>query len=111
MRIGLVLAVLLLSSPLRAEVGIASWYHEGRLTANGEAYRAFGPELTCAHKTLPFGTFVRVTALTTGASVVCRVNDRGPYIAGRIIDLNGTAAKALGIFSLGLARVSVDAQR
>nr|WP_321910998.1 septal ring lytic transglycosylase RlpA family protein [Paraburkholderia sp. J11-2] len=78
--------------------GEASWYaskFQGRRTASGERYN--GGALTAAHRTLPLGTWVRVTSLATGRSVVVRINDRGPFIAGRIIDLSWAAAKALGL--------------
>jgi len=86
-----------------AQEGIASVY-SGVRTANGEYVRASG--LTAAHRTLPFGTKVRVTNHQTGRSVVVRINDRGPFVRGRIIDLTPAGAQALG-FS-GLAHVSVD---
>jgi len=86
-----------------AQDGIASVY-SGGLTANGERAAASG--LTAAHRTLPFGTKVLVTNRQTGRSVVVRINDRGPFVAGRIIDLTPAAAQALG-FS-GLAHVTVD---
>ena len=91
-----------LSSPLLAstQTGIASVYSDER-TANGEY--AHAQALTAAHRTLPFGTKVKVTNLTTGKSVIVRINDRGPYIKGRIIDLTPAGARAIG-FS-GLARV------
>ncbi|HEU4660618.1 MAG TPA: septal ring lytic transglycosylase RlpA family protein [Pseudolabrys sp.] len=85
-----------------AQSGIASVYSNQK-TANGEYARA--DRLTAAHKTLPFGTRVRVTNKRNGRSVVVRINDRGPYIKGRIIDLTPAAARALG-FS-GLAEVTV----
>ena len=86
-----------------AQDGIASVY-SGERTANGEYANA--SVLTAAHKSLPFGTQVRVTNHQTGRSVVVRINDRGPFVRGRIIDLSPAAARALG-FS-GLANVSVD---
>ena len=86
-----------------AQSGIASVYSGGR-TANGEHALASG--LTAAHRSLPFGTMVRVTNENSGRSVVVRINDRGPFVRGRIIDVTPTAARALG-FS-GLARVTVD---
>jgi len=86
-----------------AQSGIASVYSGGR-TANGEHAAASG--LTAAHRSLPFGTMVRVTNQNTGRSVVVRINDRGPFIRGRIIDVTPTAAHALG-FS-GLTHVTVD---
>lgn len=84
------------------ETGIASVYSEEK-TANGEY--AHGSALTAAHKTLPFGTWVRVTNLQNGLSVIVRINDRGPYIRGRIIDLTPAGAQAIG--SAGLARVQL----
>jgi rare lipoprotein A len=86
-----------------AQSGVASIY-SGGITANGEHASAGG--LTAAHKTLPFGTMVRVTNQSTGRSVVVRINDRGPFVRGRIIDLTPAGARALG-FS-GLAPVTVD---
>lgn len=80
------------------QTGHASWYarkFEGRRTANGERYN--GHALTAAHRTLPFGTYVRVTSLSTTRSVVVRINDRGPFVKGRIIDLSYAAASALGL--------------
>ena len=78
--------------------------YSGERTANGEYAHAHA--LTAAHRTLPFGTKVKVTNLTTGKFVIVRINDRGPYIKGRIIDLTPAGAKAIG-FS-GLARVQVE---
>jgi rare lipoprotein A len=85
-----------------AQTGIASIYSGGR-TANGEHARASG--LTAAHRTLPFGTMVRVTNQHSGRSVVVRINDRGPFIRGRVIDVTPAAAHVLG-FS-GLAPVTL----
>ena len=90
------------SIPARAESGIASVYSDEK-TANGEY--AHATAYTAAHKTLPFGTFVEVTNTRTGKSVIVRINDRGPYIAGRIIDLTPAGAKAIG--SDGLAPVEL----
>jgi rare lipoprotein A len=88
-----------------AQNGIASIYaYSGSRTASGEHMSPGG--LTAAHRTLPFGTMVRVTNQSSGRSVVVRINDRGPFVGGRIIDLSPAAARALG-FS-GLANVSVD---
>ena len=84
------------------ETGIASVYSEEK-TANGEY--AHASALTAAHKTLPFGTWVKVTNLHNGRSVIVRINDRGPYIRGRIIDLTPAGARAIG--SAGLARVQL----
>jgi rare lipoprotein A len=85
-----------------AQSGIASVY-SGERTANGEYARASG--LTAAHRSLPFGTLVRVTNQHSGRSVVVRINDRGPYVHGRIIDLTPAGARALGMD--GLAHVTV----
>jgi rare lipoprotein A len=86
-----------------AQDGVASVY-SGERTANGEYASASG--LTAAHKSLPFGTHVRVTNHQTGRSVVVRINDRGPFVRGRIIDLTPAGARALGMD--GLAHVSVE---
>jgi len=89
-------------------VGLASWYgqrHHGRSTASGETYDMH--RLTAAHRTLPFGTRLRVTSVENGRSVVVRVNDRGPHVAGRLLDLSFAAAKALGMVGNGVARVEV----
>jgi len=86
-----------------AQTGIASVYSGGK-TANGETAKASG--MTAAHKTLPFGTLVRVTHQHTGRSIVVRINDRGPFVRGRVIDVTPAAARALG-FS-GLAPVTLD---
>jgi rare lipoprotein A len=87
-----------------AQSGIASVYSEGNKTANGE--RVSSSTLTAAHRSLPFGTKVRVTNTGNGRSVVVRINDRGPFVTGRIIDLTPAGAHVLG-FS-GLAHVTVD---
>src|SRR5579862_9663017 len=86
-----------------AQSGIASIYSGGR-TADGERASASG--LTAAHRSLPFGTMVRVTNHSTGRSVVVRINDRGPFVRGRVIDLTPAGARALGFD--GLANVSLD---
>ena len=88
--------------PAHAESGIASVY-SGEKTANGEY--AHATAFTAAHRTLPFGTFVEVTNTRTGRSVIVRINDRGPFIAGRVIDLTPAGAKAIG--SAGLAHVEL----
>lgn len=98
--------------PWFTETGIASWYGGrwiGRLTANGERYRA--GDMTAAHKKLPFNTKVRVTDLKTGNQVIVRINNRGPFIRGRILDLSVVAAKKLGIYDRGIARVKIEALR
>jgi rare lipoprotein A len=92
------------------EVGLASWYGKkfhGRRTSNGEIYNMYA--MTAAHKTLPLNTWVRVTRRDTGKSIVVRVNDRGPFVTGRIIDLSYTGAKKLGMVGPGTARVIVTA--
>jgi rare lipoprotein A len=89
--------------------GIASWYgtkFHGQATANGEAYDLYG--MTAAHKTLPLPSYVRVTSLDNGKSVILRVNDRGPFYSDRIIDLSFAAAKKLGYAESGTARVKVE---
>lgn len=89
--------------------GMASWYgpgFHGRLTANGERYNQNG--LTAAHKTLPFGTQVRVTNLRNGRSVIVRINDRGPFVGGRVIDLSKGAASVIGLVSSGVAPVQLE---
>lgn len=101
------LAAIVVGIPMAAsaQTGIASVYaYSGERTANGE--RASPSGLTAAHKTLPFGTKVRVTNNRTGRSVVVRINDRGPFVRGRVIDLTPAGAHALG-FS-GLANVTLD---
>lgn len=97
---------------LNAELAsTASWYgvpdgFHGRRTANGETFNAYG--LTAAHKTLPFGTRVKVTNLNNGRSVVVRVTDRGPFVAGRVIDLSQGAAGQIGMLSTGTAPVRLQ---
>ena len=92
-------------SPAEAQTGLASFYKSGRLTANGEKFNPHG--YTAAHRSLKFGTLVRVTNLQTGRSVVVRINDRGPFVRGRIIDLAYGAAKAVDLESSGVAPVRV----
>ncbi len=92
------------------QTGIASWYGKkfhGRKTSNGETYNMYA--MTAAHKTLPLGTYVRVHNLRNGKSVDVRVNDRGPFVRGRIIDLSHTAAKRIDIVGPGTGRVRVVA--
>ena len=102
--IGSAIFVVVCSSAAMAESGIASVYgYAGEKTANGEIAKPSG--FTAAHKTLPFGTKVRVTNKRNGKSVVVRINDRGPFIRGRVIDLTPAAARAIG-FS-GLAPVTL----
>lgn len=95
---------------VETQTGIASLYWQGRRTASGER---FNPNsLTAAHRKWPFHSKVRVTNLNTGRSVVVRINDRGPFIRGRIIDLTPPAAKAIGFDRrMGLARVKIELLR
>ena len=90
------------------EVGLASWYggkHDGRPTATGEIFHE--DEVSAAHKTLPLPSVVEVKNLDNGRKIKVRVNDRGPFVDGRIIDLSREAAKELGMLEKGLARVRV----
>jgi rare lipoprotein A len=96
-------------SQAQVQTGKASFYadkFEGRMTASGEKYKH--SKLTAAHKTLPFGTKVRVTNLTNNETVEVIINDRGPYVDGRIIDLSKSAAEKLGYINNGLAEVKVE---
>ncbi|MBJ7543261.1 septal ring lytic transglycosylase RlpA family protein [Rhodomicrobium udaipurense] len=97
--------ILLLPATSRAECGVASVYWEGTRTANGERYHPDG--ISAAHKTLPFGTIVEVRNQRTGATIRVRINDRGPFIRGRIIDLSRGAARAFGM-GVGLANVCLE---
>ena len=95
--------------PKPYQVGTASWYGSdfvGKPTASGEPYDMY--DMTAAHLTIPLGSYVRVTNLRNGRAVVVRVNDRGPIVAGRIIDLSYGAATALGYDKRGLQRVRLD---
>jgi rare lipoprotein A len=95
--------------PKPYQIGTASWYGEdfdGKPTASGEPYDMY--DMTAAHLTLPLGSYVRVTNLRNGKAVVVRVNDRGPIVPGRIIDLSYGAATALGYDKRGLQRVRLD---
>jgi rare lipoprotein A len=89
-----------------ASHGLASFYTEGTRTANGEKFDT--QELTAAHRTLPFGTRLRVTNVATGRSVTVRVNDRGPFIPGRVVDVSHSAAETLGMVGGGIAKVKLD---
>jgi rare lipoprotein A len=89
-----------------ASQGLASFYSEGTQTASGEKFDA--NELTAAHPTLPFGTKLRVTNVTNGQSVTVRVNDRGPYVPGRVVDVSYSAARTLGMVGGGVAKVKLD---
>lgn len=85
-------------SVANAESGLASYYGYGKAAKNGE--------LTCAHRTRPFGSMLKVSY--SGHTIQCRVNDRGPFIRGRIVDLSVPAARALGMMDAGVVRVSVE---
>ena len=92
------------------ERGIASWYGKkfhGRRTSNGEVYNMYG--ISAAHKTLPFNTVVRVKNLDNGRTLKVRINDRGPFVRGRIIDLSYGGAQKLGLVGPGTARVEISA--
>jgi len=96
-------------SPSYDKTGIASYYgarHQGKRTANGETFNYHA--LTAAHLQLPFGTRVKVTNLTNDKSVIVRINDRGPHIRGRLIDLSRSAAAQLGMLKCGIARVRIQ---
>jgi len=97
---------------LLSEVGYASWYgpkFHGRKTASGQVYDMYA--MTAAHKTLPFGSIVRVTDLKTGQNVTVTINDRGPFVEGRIIDLSYAAAQEIGLDSNGVAKVKLEVLR
>ncbi len=95
------------AAPTRiASRGIASFYTADQETASGEKFDT--NDLTAAHPTLPFGTRLRVTNVSTGRSVTVRVNDRGPYVAGRVVDVSHSAADALGMLRSGIAEVKLD---
>jgi rare lipoprotein A (peptidoglycan hydrolase) len=94
---------------LAPQTGVASWYGGswiGRVTASGERYRA--GDLTAAHRQLPFGTFVRVTNLRNNRSAIVRINNRGPFAKGRIIDLSKRAATDLAMLNAGTTRVRLE---
>ena len=96
-------------SPLLTEVGLATWYtapYKGRKAANGEVFD--DAAFTAAHRTLPMGSLVVVTNLTTGQWAVMRISDRGPFVEGRIVDLTMASAKATGVYRAGLVKVRLD---
>ncbi len=93
----------------KSNIGMASFYaakFQGRRTASGETFN--NSAMTAAHRSLPFGTQVKVTNVRNGRSVVVRINDRGPYAKGRIIDLSKAAAKKIGVSRSGVARVKLE---
>jgi len=92
----------------KSETGYASYYSDklnGHATASGEHYDA--SKYTAAHRTLPFGTKVKVTNLSNGKSVIVRINDRGPFVSGRIIDLSKAAAKQIDMVGAGVVKVTI----
>lgn len=94
------------------QTGMASYYadrFDGLPTASGEAYRK--DQLTAAHRTLPFGTMIKITNLKNGKFIIARVNDRGPHVKGRIVDVSKAAAEKLGFIRQGVARVQVEVVR
>jgi rare lipoprotein A len=102
----------LATGPFFAETGLASFYgraHAGKLTASGEKFDH--RDFTAAHRTLAFGTLVRVTNLANGRAVTVEITDRGPSVESRIIDLSLAAASALGMQNKGIARVKLEAFR
>jgi rare lipoprotein A len=106
--LSLLILLLLNSCGYTTRKGIASYYadfYEGRTTANGEKFRQ--NKITAAHKTLPFGTIVKVTTLANNKTVVVRINDRGPYVKGRIIDLTKAAAKEIDMIGTGISKVKI----
>ena len=97
------------SQPTQVETGLASWYgrrFHGKLTASGEIFNQ--EKFTAAHRTLPWGSRVKVTNLSNGKSVEVRINDRGPFVKGRIIDVSRAAARVLGIVKSGITIVRVE---
>ena len=90
-------------------VGIASFYKYDLKTASGEQFNP--SELTAAHRTLPFGTRLRVTNVATGQSVTVRVNDRGPFIPGRVVDVSHSAAEVLGMVDRGITKVKLEVEK
>lgn len=98
-----------LGRPVASEVGLASWYgppYHHRQAADGSVFDQNA--LTAAHRTLPLGTMVKVTNAASGESVVVKITDRGPFVQGRILDLSLAAAKAIGVYRAGVARVRID---
>lgn len=95
--------------PIATQTGYATWYtapYKGRKAANGEVFD--GNAMTAAHRTLPMGSLIEVTNLQTGQSSAMRITDRGPFVEGRILDLTIAAAKAVGVYRPGMARVRLD---
>jgi rare lipoprotein A len=100
------------ADPLFTQTGLASFYgraHDGKTTANGESFDSSG--FTAAHRTLAFGTLVKVTNLENGQTVTVKITDRGPFVRGRVIDVSRAAALALGMQDKGVTRVKIEAVR
>jgi len=97
------------AAPTDGSVGIASFYKYESKTASGEQFNP--SELTAAHRTLPFGTRLRVTNVATGQSVTVRVNDRGPFIPGRVVDVSHSAAEVLGMIDRGITKVKLEVEK
>ena len=100
------------AKPIYVETGLASWYgppYHNRPAANGEIFDMNAP--TAAHRTLPLGSIVRVTNIATGQRTMVRINDRGPFVEGRIIDLSLAAASEIGVRKAGIAKVRVEVMR
>jgi rare lipoprotein A len=114
-----VLLLLLLSSgkmkfsgEMASETGMASYYndkHIGKKTASGEIYN--NTQFTAAHRTLPFGTEVKITNIANGRSVNVKINDRGPYAKGRLIDISKAAARELGLIAKGVGKVKIEYEK
>ncbi len=107
----LLLALILITASFlyAGQTGYASWYggeFHGRKTANGEVFDTY--KFTAAHRTLPFDTILKVTNLENGKSTVVRVNDRGPFVGDRLIDLSFAAAKEIGLIEAGVSKVSIE---
>ena len=98
------LAAMMMFGTAEASTGWASYYKTGRFTANGERFKPMG--FTAAHRHLAFGTKLRVTNLRNGKFVIVRVNDRGPFVRGRILDLSLGAARVIGLAGAGVAKIS-----
>jgi len=95
--------------PILTQVGYATWYtapYRGRKAANGQVFSDYA--MTAAHRTLPLGALILVTNLATGQSAAMRINDRGPFVEGRVLDMTIASAKATGVYRAGLAQVRID---
>jgi len=103
------LAAAMLAAVLPAHAGTASWYgpgFDGEVTASGEIFDQGAA--TCAHRTLPFDTMVRVTNLDNGRQATCRISDRGPFVRGRVLDVSRAVAQRLGMIAAGTAPVTLS---